>query len=240
MRFRGWALLMLALQSIRAWNVAKQRLRTLSTRLCSTSENETIQTLAPGRHSSELIVKKSRFIAYAQQVTSWEQATQCLQDIKAEHPKARHWCYAYRGGWNPVNERSSDDGEPSGTAGAPILAALRGSELSDVFCVVVRYFGGIKLGAGGLIRSYGAAARQVLEEAPFEVTVPTASVRVQVDGSYVGVVYEMVGRVQGESSEEEYGADGSLSVTIVCEASSIGTLKEGLRDATRGSASFLE
>jgi len=189
---------------------------------------------------AEIEIKKSRFIGYAQHVECWDDAKGYIQEIKEEHPKARHWCFGFRCGINPVNERSSDDGEPSGTAGQPILNAISGEGLSDTVCVVVRYFGGIKLGAGGLIRAYGAAAREVLRQAPVDILIPKSSVRLSVDAKYIGVVYEMAGKVDGLASGEEYTADGSLAVTITCDSDAVAQLREGLKDASKGSVVFLD
>ena len=102
---------------------------------------ETQRTLAAGSHESEIEVKKSRFIAYAKHTENWDSALNYIQEIKRLHPKARHWCYGFKCGVNPVSERCSDDGEPTGTAGQPILGAINGEDLSDVTCIVVRYFG---------------------------------------------------------------------------------------------------
>jgi uncharacterized YigZ family protein len=215
----------------------------------SNTATETHSTLVPGAvYVEEMEVKKSRFLAYAVHVATWEEAARHLAEIKAEHPKARHWCYAVRcggggsSGSNPLlTERSSDDGEPAGTAGAPILQALRGANdgVTDALCVVVRYFGGIKLGAGGLIRAYGGAARNVLERAPVQTVEAQASLRLTVpDASHVGTVYDLAAKVQGSASGEEYGADGSLTVTITCPAAAEEQLREGLLDATRGSVIF--
>lgn len=101
--------------------------------------------------------------------------------------------------------------------------------------------GGVKLGAGGLIRSYGAAARLVLREAPVDILFPKSTFRVQIsDASYVGSIYDCVSKVSGGiTSGEEYGADGSLSVAITCNLEELDRLREGLRDATRGSIEFL-
>ena len=82
---------------------------------------ETSRTLAPGSHVSEMEVKKSRFLGYAKHVENWAEATSYIDQVKEEHPKARHWCYGFQCGVNPITERCSDDGEPTGTAGAPIL-----------------------------------------------------------------------------------------------------------------------
>ena len=85
---------------------------------------QTTKTLAPGSHLSELVVKKSRFLAYAQHAETWEEAQGYIAKVHDLHPKGRHWCFGFQCGVNPVTERCSDDGEPTGTAGVPILGAL--------------------------------------------------------------------------------------------------------------------
>jgi hypothetical protein len=85
------------------------------------SSTEATRTLAPGSHTSELEVKKSRFLGYAKHAENWDEALAYIQEVKAEHPKGRHWCHGFQCGVNPVSERCSDDGEPTGTAGLPIL-----------------------------------------------------------------------------------------------------------------------
>jgi putative IMPACT (imprinted ancient) family translation regulator len=125
--------------------------------------------------------------------------------------------------------------------GIPILGAIRGEDLSDTVCVVVRYFGGIKLGAGGLIRAYGSAARLVLRDAPEQVLVPTASTRLSVGASYVGVVYDIVAKVGGQvGADEEYGDDGTVTLSVTCNASQRERFHNGLRDATRGEVQIHE
>ena len=118
------------------------------------------------------------------------------------------------------------------------IGSIRGEELSDTVVVVVRYFGGIKLGAGGLIRAYGGAARLVLREAPVDILIPKSTFKVKVDSQYIGSVYESVATVSGVTSREEYGDDGSLTVTVTCDLEFDDQLRDGLRDATRGSATF--
>ena len=85
------------------------------------ASTETSRTLSPGSHIGEMEVKKSRFLGYAKHVENWAEATSYIDQIKEEHPKARHWCYGFQCGVNPITERCSDDGEPTGTAGLPIL-----------------------------------------------------------------------------------------------------------------------
>ena len=188
---------------------------------------------------AEMEVKKSKFIAYAASVDSWTAATVHIDQLRQiDHPKARHWCYGFC--LASSNERCSDDGEPSGTAGAPILQAIHGEGLVDTVCVVVRYFGGVKLGAGGLIRAYGGAARNVLREAPRERRIPQAAVSLCVEATHIGTVYEQLSKVQGTASDDSYRDDGSLCVTVTCEATKMRGLKEKLRDSTRGRVVFVD
>ena len=111
----------------------------------------------------ELEINKSRFIAYRLELSSLEAVKPFLEKLKKEHKKARHICYAYVYNRETVNEKCSDDGEPGGTAGYPILNVIKKKNLTNVLVVVVRYFGGIKLGAGGLTRAYTKACSGVLD-----------------------------------------------------------------------------
>ena len=115
--------------------------------------------------SAELEVKRSRFLAHVLRVADEPGARGFVEGLRKEHWDARHHCSAFVLGPDARVARSSDDGEPAGTAGAPILEMIRGAGLSDVVVVVVRYFGGVLLGAGGLVRAYGDAARAGLEAA---------------------------------------------------------------------------
>ncbi|MEK6189714.1 MAG: YigZ family protein [Carnobacterium alterfunditum] len=110
----------------------------------------------------ELEIKNSRFICHLKRVTSEIEAQNFIQSIKKEHHKANHNCVAYLIGEHDEIQRAYDDGEPSGTAGVPMLEVLKKRQLKNVVVVVTRYFGGIKLGAGGLIRAYGKAVSQGL------------------------------------------------------------------------------
>lgn len=122
---------------------------------------KTIRSLS----QAELEISKSRFIAYIDQAKSEAQALEFIHTIKKQHPTASHNCSAYLIGDNDQIQRADDDGEPTGTAGKPILEVIKKNILKDTVIVVTRYFGGIKLGAGGLIRAYGKAASASIEAA---------------------------------------------------------------------------
>lgn len=191
-------------------------------------------------YEEEQTIKKSRFIGLAKHCTSWEDAQAFVAKIRSEHPKARHVCFGMCCGVNPGTERSSDDGEPTGTAGSPILNAIKGESLSDAVCAVVRYSGGIKLGAGGLIRAYGGTARLALRVAPKEILIPRTTLRLITTAANAGSVYDLVGKANGETGSEVYNTKGEVELTVVCETSLVDKLTENLRDATRGQISFIE
>ena len=109
--------------------------------------------------------RKSKFIGYAIPVASVNAVKPEVEKLKKAHHSARHWCYAYRIGVENINERANDDGEPSNSAGQPILNQIKAKDLTNVLVVVVRYFGGVKLGVGGLMNAYKTAAQLVLEQA---------------------------------------------------------------------------
>lgn len=108
--------------------------------------------------------KGSKFIGYAFPVTDEEQINAYFEQVKKEHHKARHWCYAWRMGYPDEHYRINDDGEPSGTAGLPIYGQIQSFELTNVMVVVVRYFGGTKLGVSGLINAYKTTAKEILNQ----------------------------------------------------------------------------
>ncbi|ANZ58468.1 YigZ family protein [Fructilactobacillus lindneri] len=114
--------------------------------------------------SHEIDIKKSKFIASISRVNSEKEAKEFIQNISLANKKANHNCFAYLSGKHDEIQRESDNGEPSGTAGVPILEVLKKNNLHDTAIVVTRYFGGIKLGAGGLIRAYSNSASQVIEQ----------------------------------------------------------------------------
>ncbi len=132
--------------------------------MSSRSPAETGYRAPEGPASAELRDKGSRFLAELVPAASEAEAREALADIERRRTGATHHCWAWRLGW-PARERSADAGEPSGTAGAPILRALQGAGVSDALVVVTRWYGGVKLGRGGLVRAYGGAAAECLAAA---------------------------------------------------------------------------
>ncbi|MDG1261360.1 MAG: YigZ family protein [Flavobacteriales bacterium] len=124
---------------------------------------DTYRTLK-GRSESLYKVKGSKHFGYAFPVYSEEEIKECLEIVKKEHHSARHHCYAWRLDLDKKRYRANDDGEPSNSAGKPILGQIQSFDLTNVFIVVVRYFGGTKLGVGGLIDAYRTAARMAIED----------------------------------------------------------------------------
>ena len=150
-------------------------------------------------------IKGSRFLASVAPVDSEAEAAEHLERArKAEHA-ARHHCWAYRLGPAGDVTRSSDAGEPSGSAGKPILAAIEGRGLTNVSVVVTRYFGGTKLGVGGLVRAYGDAAAAALAQVPTRVIVPTRIVDISVPYDQLGTLETIVAREGVERPEGVYG-----------------------------------
>lgn len=166
----------------------------------------------------ELVVVNSRFIATLVPVFSVDEAKAFIARIRAEFSDASHNVPLYLvGGGDSVIEHSSDDGEPSGTAGRPALAVLRGSGLGDVAVVVTRYFGGTRLGTGGLVRAYSDAVRAVVEAAPRAEKVLTHTVMVVLPYRFLERVRQLAAAHQGQVLDEEFAADITLSARFPVE-----------------------
>ena len=183
---------------------------------------------APASHAIE--VKHSRFLAQAVPVESSEQALAFLADT-ARTP-ATHHCWAYRIGGD---YRSSDDGEPAGTAGRPILAAIDGQGFDRVMVVVTRWYGGVNLGAGGLVRAYGGAAAECLRTAPRRALIDYRELTVQAGFEDTGAVHAALAAHGAERLDEAFDADG-LRVRLRLPADRVEALAAQLRDATRNRA----
>lgn len=141
-----------------------------------------------GYGEDEIVIERSRFIGYAQRATTEEEAVAFINMIKKKHWDATHNCSAFVIGENDQIQRSSDDGEPSGTAGKPILECIKKNGLKDTVVVVTRYFGGIKLGAGGLVRAYTAGTVTGLQAAGIVAHLLHQEISVTVDYHWWGKV----------------------------------------------------
>lgn len=164
----------------------------------------------------EIEIKKSRFIAYACHIHSREEGMAWLESLKQQYPDARHHCWAYLLG-NPscaTNAGMGDDGEPSGTAGKPILNVLQHKGIGDVMIVVVRYFGGVKLGAGGLTRAYGQAAQAVMEILPTETQVPMAQWVLRCEFAQEQSVRHWVRMAEGEVVQVDYAQQVQMTLSV--------------------------
>lgn len=126
-------------------------------------ENDTYKTLAAPGEETLFKEKNSKFFGYAYPVNNEEEVKAILEELRRQHHSARHWCYAFQLGTEQVYYRANDDGEPNNSAGMPIYGQIQSFEVTNVLVVVVRYFGGVKLGVGGLISAYRTSAQMALE-----------------------------------------------------------------------------
>lgn len=169
-------------------------------------------------YRSEIDVLKSRFITSISQATSVEDARQFIQQIRDEMPDASHHVYAFRIGYgNTITEGMSDDGEPSGTSGPPTLAVLRGSDLGDVVLVTTRYFGGTKLGTGGLVRAYSESARVALDSVTIEVKAPKHQLGVDMPYHLYEQVKQLILAYDGQIDDEIFASDVTLIFILLKE-----------------------
>lgn len=185
-----------------------------------------------GSAEARFIEKKSEFIGYIRHTETEREALDFIAEIRAMHRKATHNCYAYLLRDNHIS-RHSDDGEPSGTAGAPIYEVLRREGLTDVTCVVTRYFGGILLGAGGLTRAYAQGAKLAADAA--EIRNMDAALRLRLTLAYP--LYGKIGKTLAEfdvrTESEEFAAD--VTLTLAVRAQRAEELKTALDDLSGGS-----
>lgn len=159
-------------------------------------------------------IKKSRFIAVVRRVATKGEAADALQEVKSEFPDATHHCWAYVLG-DPQSSpviRMSDDGEPSGTAGKPILNVLQHKNVGDIFLAVVRYFGGIKLGAGGLVRAYSSTASSVMARLEVTEKKPLRQARIRIDYAEESPVRKLLVEHGATVSSTRYGEHVELTI----------------------------
>lgn len=178
--------------------------------------------------TARLEIKKSEFIACAYPASSREQAMFHVEQLREQYPDARHFCWAYIIG-DPDNTTSAgfdDDGEPSGTAGRPILNVLQHKSIGNVIIIVVRYFGGIKLGAGGLTRAYAGAAQAAVDEMTLNPYVPMAQIQILAEFATEAQCRYMIENLGGHIDDVAYSKQVTLTATLA--EADIDSLKERL------------
>ena len=199
-------------------------------------------TLTPGVVTrSELVEKRSRFITTLARTDSEDEARGLISEVRSEFPDARHNCSAFivagtSGPAGPPRLHSSDDGEPSGTAGPPMLEVLRGADLMGVCAVVTRYFGGTLLGTGGLVRAYSAATAQAIAAAPLLRIVQLEGIEVQVPAEHAGRVEAEARRRGWHIQGQHWGRDLSLELAVLPEV--VAETEAAIAATTRGSAAL--
>jgi uncharacterized YigZ family protein len=191
-----------------------------------------------GYGEQEINIQKSRFIAYVDRVTTEEEAQNFIANIKKKHWDATHNCSAYLIGENDQIQKANDDGEPSGTAGVPMLEVLKKKGLKDTVVVVTRYFGGIKLGAGGLIRAYSKATSEGLKAAGI---VERRLMRVM----HVKIDYTWLGKVENELRSSIYDIKDihyleNVEIEVYVEEGQTQKFVEWMTEMTNGQSEIFE
>lgn len=183
---------------------------------------------------AELLVRKSRFLACVQPVADRAQAQAVVATLRAEHPSAAHVCWALMAGGQSA---AVDDGEPSGTAGRPMLEVLRHHDLEGVLATVVRYFGGVKLGAGGLVRAYTDSVAQALAAATLMPLQRRARLICTVPYAFEGLVRRELAALQGTLGEVRHGSLVELQMEV--QEVQAPALKLRVDDGTQGRAGWI-
>lgn len=183
---------------------------------------------------SEETIKKSRFITLLAHTEGVEAAKAFVQQIKAEHPTARHHCWAWVAGPPDDSQQLgfSDDGEPSGTAGKPMLAQLMGSRVGEITAVVVRYYGGVMLGTGGLVKAYGGGVQQALKQLARKQKVPMRRFQLRCDYAQLSDIERLVQRFDGELLKTEFL--DVVTLTLALPYAQVAGFTQNLTDMSRG------
>lgn len=169
-------------------------------------------------HRHEIEEKKSKFISTISLATTTDEAKDFISKIRQEMPDANHHVYAFRVGFgNSVTEGMSDDGEPSGTSGPPTLAVLRGADIGDIVLVTTRYFGGTKLGKGGLVRAYTLSAQLALENLPIQIKASKTTVRIRTPYPLYEIMKRHIIQFNGHIQDEVFQEDVSILVEFLDE-----------------------
>lgn len=179
-------------------------------------------------------IKKSRFITLLAPTEGVEAAKTFIQDVRHQHPAARHHCWAFVAG-APADSQQlgfSDDGEPAGTAGKPILGQLMGSGVGEITAVVVRYYGGIMLGTGGLVKAYGGGVQQALKLLTVHQKVPLAEYKLHCDYPQLALVESLMQQTGGQILHSDYGA--AVELRLALPAAEAAAIVIRLYDLSRG------
>ncbi|MBR2735724.1 MAG: YigZ family protein [Firmicutes bacterium] len=182
--------------------------------------------------SAEQVIEKSRFIAYVDRAETREEAEQFIASVREEHKSARHNVPAFVIGESGQLQWASDDGEPQGTSGIPVLNTITGRNLTNVVMVITRYFGGIKLGTGGLMRAYTGTAREALDRAGICEVTDLLAVRVRVPYSSFERIRRESGKAGYQMSDMVY--DDQVTLTLSSSPEQKEALIRMLSDATQG------
>lgn len=156
----------------------------------------------------------SKFVAYAFPINSVDDVKACIERLKKEHHAARHWCYAWQLGVEQKQFRANDDGEPNNSAGMPIYGQILAKDLTNILIVVVRYFGGTKLGVGGLVTAYKTAAKLVLDEIPVVTKILKTEIRIQFEYAHMNKVMRIVKENQLEVLSQKMEMDCDFTIAI--------------------------
>ncbi len=162
----------------------------------------------------EFVDKKSRFIAHVYAIDSEEQAQGYIEELKKKYWDARHNCYGYVIGKNNETQRFSDDGEPSGTAGKPILEVIKGNDIHNVLIVVTRYFGGTLLGTGGLIRAYTKSSQEGIENASIVRKVQGIRTKIETDYNGIGKIQYIAASMGIKNMDTIYTEKVIIDITV--------------------------
>ena len=184
----------------------------------------------------EIVINKSRFVTRAELATTVSEARERLAALRSQMSGANHHVYAFRVGYGKtITEGMSDDGEPTGTAGPPTLAVLRGSGIGDILLVTARYFGGVKLGKGGLVRAYTASAQEALGALKTELKAEKATVGLELPYSFYNLVKRLIAAHKGTIDDTVFDEEILVIATFV--ESDLGHFALDLRERTAGSVS---
>ncbi|MBN2135306.1 MAG: YigZ family protein [Acidobacteria bacterium] len=195
---------------------------------------ETYRTVEKETGPELLKEKGSKFISYLYPVESSDQAENLIHNLRKEYHDSTHVCYAYRlGEGEETYFRYNDDGEPNGTAGVPIYNEIKRQELFNVLLAVVRYFGGTKLGTGGLTRAYGGSARMAVDSAKILTKVIATEIEIEIPFSFIGDMMGIINQIGCEIQNQDYAEDGVI-MRIVIPRSKLTSFRDVLKDKSAG------